>query len=176
MPRDDSTDNYAARWERRTAWLRARPGRVKALRAANKALTVLFYGAYAILLAIVAFTHPWRIIPLVLVPGAAFVAVSLFRRRFNAPRPYECTAVQPLLFREGSGQSFPSRHTFSAFAIATSWFAVSVPVAVVLFGCAAAVGVLRLLGGVHFSRDVLAGAAAGTAAGTLTAALALTLF
>ena len=75
---------------------------------------------------------PWKLAPLVGVTAVGFVAVSFFRRRFNAPRPYECCAIAPLIARDGAGKSFPSRHTISAFAIAASWFVASVPVAVVL--------------------------------------------
>lgn len=173
--RNDSYERYAVRWEHCAARLRERPRCVAALQVVSKALTVLFYGAYAALLVAIALIHPSRAIPLVLVPGVAFAAVSLFRRYFNAPRPYECCSVRPLLVREGSGQSFPSRHAFSAFAIAASWFALSAPVAIGLLGCACAVGVLRVVGGVHFPRDVIAGAAIGMAAGIAAAAAALML-
>ena len=67
---------------------------------------------------------------------------------------------------------FPSRHAFSAFAIAASWFAASVPVAVVLLVAAGALAVCRVLGGVHFPRDVVAGAFIGSATGALAAFLA----
>lgn len=173
--RNDSYERYAVRWERCAARLRGRPRCVAALQMVSKALTVLFYGAYAVLLVAIALTHPSRTIPLVLVLGAAFAAVSLFRHHFNAPRPYECCGVRPLLVREGSGQSFPSRHAFSAFAIAVSWFALSVPAAVALLGCACAVGVLRVVGGVHFPRDVIGGAAIGALAGAAAVAAALML-
>lgn len=70
------------------------------------------------------------------------------------------------------GKSFPSRHTFSAFAIAASWFVASVPVAVVLLVAAGVLAVCRVLGGVHFPRDVVAGALIGSATGALAAFLA----
>ena len=114
----------------------------------------------------------WRLVPLVGVTAVGFVAVSFFRRRFNAPRPYECCAIAPLIARDGAGKSFPSRHTFSAFAIAASWFAASVPVAVVLLVAAGVLAVCRVLGGVHFPRDVVAGAFIGSATGALAAFLA----
>lgn len=117
-------------------------------------------------------SDPWRLVPLVGVTAVGFVAVSFFRRRFNAPRPYECCAIAPLIARDGAGKSFPSRHTFSAFAIAASWFVASVPVAVVLLVAAGVLAVCRVLGGVHFPRDVVAGALIGSATGALAAFLA----
>ena len=57
-------------------------------------------------------------------------------------------------------------------AIAASWFAASVPVAVVLLVAAGALAVCRVLGGVHFPRDVVAGAFIGSATGALAAFLA----
>lgn len=138
---------------------------VSALRVANRGLTVLFYAAYGALLVLAGFQHPLWLVPLAGVPAAAFVLVSLIRRRLNAPRPYENGGPSPLIPREGDGCSFPSRHAFSAFAIAGCWCALSVPVALALMACAAALGWCRVLGGVHFPRDVVAGALAGLATG-----------
>ena len=59
-----------------------------------------------------------------------------------------------------------------AFAIAASWFVASVPVAVVLLVAAGVLAVCRVLGGVHFPRDVVAGALIGSATGALAAFLA----
>lgn len=144
-----------------------------ALTVADRVLTMLFYGAYAVLLIIVALQRPVELVPLVLVPGAAFVLVSAARRRLNAPRPYDLSNVPPLIAREGVGCSFPSRHAFSAFAIASCWFAASTPVAAGLLACAAALAWCRVVGGVHFPRDVVVGVLIGIAAGLVAAFLAL---
>ena len=120
-------------------------------------------------------SDPWKLAPLVGVTAVAFAAVSFFRRRFNAPRPDECCSIAPLIARDGAGKSFPSRHAFSAFAIAASWFAASAPIAVVLLVAAGALAVCRVLGGVHFPRDVVAGAFIGSATGALAAFLAVLL-
>ncbi|MFR2587027.1 MAG: phosphatase PAP2 family protein, partial [Adlercreutzia equolifaciens] len=85
---------------------------------------------------------------------------------------YERCAISPLIVRDGAGESFPSRHAFSAFAIAASWFAAAVPVALALLAVAALLAVCRVLGGVHFPRDVIAGALVGVAVGGLAAFLA----
>lgn len=164
--------HYEQRYEQWAAPLRGRPGVVRALNIVNRGIVVVFYGAFALLLGWACMSDPWRLVPLVGVTAVGFVAVSFFRRRFNAPRPYECCAIAPLIARDGAGKSFPSRHAFSAFAIAASWFAASAPVAVVLLVAAVVLAVCRVLGGVHFPRDVVVGALIGSATGALAAFLA----
>lgn len=164
--------HYEQRYEQWAAPLRGRPGVARALNIVNRGIVVVFYGAFALLLGWACMSDPWRLVPLVGVTAVGFVAVSFFRRRFNAPRPYECCAIAPLIARDGAGKSFPSRHAFSAFAIAASWFAASAPVAVVLLVAAVVLAVCRVLGGVHFPRDVVVGALIGSATGALAAFLA----
>lgn len=163
--------HYEQRYEQWAAPLRGRPGVARALNIVNRGIVVVFYGAYALLLGWACVSDPWRLAPLVGVTAVGFVAVSFFRKRFNAPRPYECCAIAPLIARDGAGKSFPSRHAFSAFAIAASWFAASAPVAVVLLVAAVVLAVCRVLGGVHFPRDVVVGALIGSATGALAAFL-----
>ena len=164
--------HYEQRYEQWAAPLRGRPGVVRALNIVNRGIVIVFYVVYALLLGWACVSDPWRLVPLVGVTAVGFVAVTFFPRRFKAPRPYECCAIVPLIARDGVGKSFPSRHTFSAFAIAASWFAASVPVAVVLLVAAGVLAVCRVLGGVHFPRDVVAGAFIGSATGALAAFLA----
>ena len=167
--------HYEQRYEQWAAPLRGRPGVVRALNIVNHGIVVVFYAAYALLLGWACVSDPWKLAPLVGVTAVGFVAVSFFRKRFNAPRPYECCAIAPLIARDGAGKSFPSRHAFSAFAIAASWFAGSAPVAVVLLVAAVVLAVCRVLGGVHFPRDVVVGALIGSATGALAAFLAVLL-
>lgn len=167
--------HYEQRYEQWAAPLRGRLGVVRALNIVNRGIVVVFYGAFALLLGWACVSDPWRLAPLIGVTAVGFVAVSFFRRRFNAPRPYECCAIAPLIARDGAGKSFPSRHAFSAFAIAASWFAASAPIAVVLLVAAVVLAVCRVLGGVHFPRDVVVGALIGSATGALAAFLAVLL-
>ena len=167
--------HYEQRYEQWAAPLRGRPGVVRALNIVNHGIVVVFYAAYALLLGWACVSDPWKLTPLVGVTAVGFAAVSFFRRRFNAPRPYECCSIAPLIARDGAGKSFPSRHAFSAFAIAASWFAGSAPVAVVLLVAAVVLAVCRVLGGVHFPRDVVVGALIGSATGALAAFLAVLL-
>lgn len=164
---------YEQRYDRWTAPLRGRPFLVRGLGLANRGLVAVFYLAYAVLLGWALVTAPVKLLPLGGVVAAGFLVVSLFRKRRNAPRPYECCTITPLIARDGAGCSFPSRHAFSAFAIAASWFAASAPVAVVLLAAAAVLALCRVLGGVHFPRDVVAGGLLGAAVGILAAVLAV---
>lgn len=142
--------------------------RAKALARANKTLTVLGYIAYPALLAVLALTGRLDLlVRCIIVPGAAFAAVTLFRRAVNAPRPYEALDIDPLIKKDTAGKSFPSRHSFSLFMIAISWLVVQPALGCALLLCACALGAIRVIGGVHFPRDVAAGAAAAALAGLI---------
>ena len=96
-----------------------------------------------------------------LILAVPFVAVSITRVIINSPRPYEVYTFFDKLPKKKCGKSFPSRHVFSAFAISTSLMFVT-PVA----GCIGIVFSLilcisRTLLGIHFIRDVVAGALCG---------------
>ena len=102
-----------------------------------------------------------------LVPAVSFAAVTVFRRIFNAPRPYEKFGLPPAIEKDTAGKSFPSRHVFSVFIIAATIFYVH-PSAGILLGLLGVVlAVLRVIGGVHEPRDVIAGALAGILCGVL---------
>lgn len=161
---------YAQHFATWRAFFDEHPRLLTLLTGANKAITWLFYGAYALLLAWMLFANPQTLIALTLVPGAGFVLVSWVRARYNAPRPATVCHITPLVTREGEGKSFPSRHMFSAATIATLWFVASVPLGVLLWICACALGACRVIGGVHFVRDVVAGALCGLACGLISCA------
>ena len=54
-------------------------------------------------------------------PLGAFLFVTIFRKLINRPRPYDCMNIEPLVGHK-HGESFPSRHTLSAFIIALICF------------------------------------------------------
>lgn len=141
------------------------------LRGSNKALTWVFYVAYALLL-IWAFSCSLAALAIfMLAPALGFVLMSWFRSRFNAPRPAAACGISPLVERDGEGKSFPSRHMFSAAAIATLWFAYMPLAACLLWLCAFCLGFCRIVGGLHFARDVVAGAFFGLLCGLVSYAL-----
>lgn len=96
-----------------------------------------------------------------------FALVSLMRRLIDAPRPYELYSFYERKPKEKSGSSFPSRHVYSAFAITTLAFFTGTLVAVFLLILALIMSLCRILLGIHFIRDVAAGALIGIIAGVI---------
>lgn len=142
------------------AWsqpLRQKPGLLRALTAGNKALTYLGYVMYPLLLVLLVLNGDPFLLRCILVPGISFVAVSVFRKAFNKPRPYETLDIQPLIVKDTKGKSFPSRHAFSMFMIALCWLYWMPPVGIALCIAGIAMGIVRVLGGVHYPVDVVAG-------------------
>lgn len=98
-----------------------------------------------------------RILQFLLVPLSGLAVVSLLRNHVNLPRPYEQFKFTPLLPAKSVGHSFPSRHTTSAFLTAMSLLWLSVSFGIYALCLASLIGVSRVLSGMHFPRDVLAG-------------------
>jgi undecaprenyl-diphosphatase len=61
--------------------------------------------------------------------------------------------------------SFPSGHTITAFSVAISLSVFYPPLTIGLLFCAVSVALSRILLGMHFLSDVLAGAAIGSVLG-----------
>ena len=138
----------------------------------NSVLTKAVYLLYPLLLIYLAVYHLTDkepgFVPALLVPGISFVLVSIFRSKVNAPRPYEMpSAKPPIIKKDAPGKSFPSRHIFSIFVIAVTVFWVW-PVPGIVVGIAGVVlAWSRVAGGVHFPRDVIAGALIGIGCGLI---------
>ncbi len=139
-------------------------GLVRVLALFDKAITyatvllyacLLLYGVYTGVPTL-DFTCLYRSL---LVTGVAFVLVSIFRKKYKAQRPYELYNYRPALKKDTKGKSFPSRHVFSIFMVAMTYLWVSLPIAILLFVMGLALAAIRVIGGVHFIRDVVAGMA-----------------
>ena len=97
----------------------------------------------------------------VLIPASGFVILSLFRKKINHPRPYETWDIRPLLDKDSSGQSMPSRHVFSATIISMAYFHAWTLIGMILLICSGVLALVRVLGGVHYPKDVLVGYVCG---------------
>lgn len=136
------------------------PARRKALLAANKAATWGCYLAYPLLLLVLALQQDGRFFRSLLVPAVSFAAL-------NFRRPYEVLDIDPIIHKDTKGKSMPSRHVFSIFVIAMTFLWIVPWLGVVLLALGAALACVRVIGGVHFPRDVLVGAAVGILAGVI---------
>ena len=101
------------------------------------------------------------------IPASGFVILSFLRKKINAPRPYEVWKIVPLLDRDSPGQSMPSRHVFSATVISMASFHASLSLGVILLVFSAFLGLVRVLGGVHYPKDVVVGYICGLVWGVL---------
>ena len=142
-----------------SAWWRARPRALAALRACNTALTALGWLAYPLLLVLSALLQPGLLLRFVLVPGLGFALCTLLRCAIDEPRPYEQLAIDALIPKQTKGKSFPSRHVFSMTIIALSWLSWVPAAGAVLLAACVFMGYARVVGGVHFAHDVVGGAA-----------------
>ena len=159
--------DYAATYQRLTAPLRRSPNALFLLQLFNSSITRLMYLLYPLLLAYIFWYQKERILPYILLPGLAFLLVTLIRKTLNQARPYEAWDIQPFLKKETQGQSMPSRHVFSATMISMCFLTFNLCLGAVLLILSATLAVCRVLGGVHYPKDVLVGMAIGILAGSL---------
>ena len=93
----------------------------------------------------------------VFIPVSGFVILSFLRKKINAPRPYEVWEIVPLLDRDSPGKSMPSRHVFSATIISMACLHASLTMGMICLTLSAFLGLVRVLGGVHYPKDVVVG-------------------
>lgn len=133
------------------------------------ALTVVGSGWTMIPIATLGAFERTRALALRLLGVLALVAIAVFSLKlaFGRARPCACLSdVHALVFSAPTDPSFPSGHAAGAFAVAAFVaFEVRVHYGVkaALFVVAAGIALSRIVLGVHFPSDVLAGAALGVA-------------
>lgn len=167
-------------YEHITAPLRSNQKLANVIIALNKTITLAIYIAYPALLIwlfltdgrmglIVNFSENGLFIRALFVPLVSFILLSVFRTAVNAKRPYEVFGMSPILAKDTQGKSFPSRHVFSIFVIAMTFlFILGSPVlGITILILGILLSVARVILGVHFPRDVIAGALFGIIAGII---------
>ncbi|MCI6018158.1 MAG: phosphatase PAP2 family protein [Clostridiales bacterium] len=125
----------------------------------------LIYGCLCFVLLINKNPIVWRFAA---VPAIVFIFVTAFRTVVDRKRPYAKLGFVPFLkYKEKKGKSFPSRHTASAFIIAFACFYFNAAAGIVMLFAAAAVAASRVLTGMHYISDVIAGIVISMAAAWL---------
>jgi undecaprenyl-diphosphatase len=89
------------------------------------------------------------------------------KRGTRRPRPFDCCADIRACLKVPDAFSFPSGHTLHAFAFATLLSGLHPAWAPALWALALLVGLARVVLGLHFPSDVLAGAFIGIGTGSL---------
>ena len=161
--------NYQEWYGYMAANIKNNPFLLSLLRSFNRFMTVVMPIVYLILLATAYLQEGFgkQVLMYVFIPVSGFVILSFLRKKINAPRPYEVWEIVPLLDRDSSGKSMPSRHVFSATIISMACLHASLSVGVILLVLSAFLGLVRVLGGVHYPQDVLIGYACGLIWGIL---------
>jgi undecaprenyl-diphosphatase len=108
-------------------------------------------------------------VPLLCALGATgltdLLGARILKPWFHRMRPFDALPWVHQAFPVSHLGSMPSLHAANAFALATGLSCASPRLAPWLFGCATLIGVSRIVGGVHWPSDVVAGALFGTALG-----------
>ena len=151
--------NYQEWYAHIAANIKNKPFLLSLLRTFNRFMTVVVPMIYLTLLATTYLQQGLgkQVLIYVFIPASGFVILSLLRKKINTPRPYEEWGIKPLLDRDSPGQSMPSRHVFSATIISMACFHASLSVGVILLVLSAFLGLVRVLGGVHYPKDVVVG-------------------
>lgn len=127
----------------------------------NRLLTGVVYAVYFIFMFWLLISKNESFIRILCTTAISFLVVSVFRKVFNSPRPYEKFEEPSVIAKEKKGKSFPSRHVFSAFVIAVCFCFVNLWIGVLLLVSATGIAIFRVIGGVHFPIDVIVGAFVG---------------
>ena len=150
---------------------RENPDMARGIHIANKVCTGVMYLAYPVLLVYMFFyaqkiSSFFRFEKVLLVPAISFVLLSVFRKIVNRARPYETFDVPPVIKKDTKGHSFPSRHVFSATMIAMTFLLHSpfFAIGVVFLVVSMLLAVVRVVSGVHYISDVVAGIAVAVVA------------
>ena len=161
--------NYQEWYDYIAANIENRPFLLSLLRTFNRFMVVVMPIVYLTLLTTIYFREGFgkQVLMYVFIPASGFVILSFLRKKINAPRPYEVWEIIPLLDRDSPGQSMPSRHVFSATIISMACLHASLSVGVILLVLSALLGLVRVLGGVHFPKDVVVGYICGLVWGVI---------
>ena len=161
--------DYQEWYDKRKSSLLRHPQLLQLMRIFNRLMTVLMTLVYMTLLgtSFISKGLGQNLYAYILVPALGFVLLTLVRKWINQPRPYETWEIVPLLDKDSSGHSMPSRHVFSATIISMACLHANLPLGLVLLVFSALLGLVRVLWGVHYSKDVLVGYACGLLWGIL---------
>lgn len=159
--------NYAEFYNKLTKTFQDKPAAIRSLQVINSLLTKVMYLVYPLLLIHLFINTPDKLPIFILIPGLSFILVSLGRHLLNTPRPYETWQINPLIQKDTQGQSMPSRHVFSATIISMAVLRLNPILGILFLVLSLVIAICRVIGGVHYPHDVVAGYLIGLICGFL---------
>jgi len=147
------------RYEKLHLFFSEHKGLAKALNILCGSLTLAVYVFFLAMIIIFIVRGEYKTAyEVVLVCAVGFIGCTVLRKVINTPRPYDIYPYPPTINRTKKGCSFPSRHVFSIAIIAASAMRLNPMCGVVLICLTVLLAATRVIGGVHFVKDVFAGA------------------
>jgi membrane-associated phospholipid phosphatase len=135
-------------------------------------LTQLGNFIFAIILALIFYFTESKLFAYSLIFGVITLGlmIEITKVYIRRARPYIKLKKIRIVGSKASGRSFPSGHTGQAFFLASlivHYYHVNMYLWILLYATALLVGITRIYVGMHYPRDVLAGAILGTAWGII---------
>lgn len=157
--------NYADYYHKITKTFQNNHSATRRLNKLNHLLTKIMYIAYPIMLLYLFYQKDDKLMKFSMIPFISFLLVSLIRKIINAPRPYESYNITPLIPKSTTGKSMPSRHVFSATIISVALLHVNIGLGILGLLLSITLAICRVIGGVHYPRDVIVGFIVGIICG-----------
>ena len=132
---------------------------------------------FATIVVLVAYVLGYHRFAIGLVLGSLtlLLLITIIKAFADRARPYKILLETRVVGWREIGLSFPSGHTAQTFflmTLAVRYFQFSLAIAAILYGAAVMVGISRIYLGVHYPRDVVAGAIVGLIWGNVGALVA----
>ncbi len=106
----------------------------------------------------------WRLVKLALISSIVAVGIDkLLNQVISSPRPFVADGIVPL-FSHVADNGFPSEHTLLAVVVASLVYLQNKKIGLVLILVAIAIGIARVLAGVHHVIDVIGAVLIGVCA------------
>lgn len=155
-------------FEKVSNWIRGNETRLKIFLALYKSMPIIIACGYVIAVGYMIIMREMAVVVRIIsVPVVTLVICTVLRKLVNEDRPYVAYNFEPIIKKDKTGESFPSRHMVSAAIIAMSALYVNTTFGIVMMVIALLCGVIRPLAGVHYIHDIISGFIMGIACGII---------
>ena len=130
------------------------------LNVANKSITIYVYCMFSAVMIYLLFAqrfHEHVVITIFCALG--FFLVTFIRNFISRTRPFAKYGFEPIVKCKKQNRSMPSRHTYSVFVIAIATLLIHPALFAFNLFCGIVLALTRILSGVHYISDILAGIA-----------------